>query len=149
MSFLRSGSSSSVPSSKGCSSASASSSSMSCSSFAIWHMACSDNSVSSVSVSLSARTTWFFRFFSGRSSAASSSSSQRDFHLLRHRLCNRNRPFHIHLHISIFFIKTVMFISFGIVEHRRPLPSKIFSKKAGYFSLRQLRQRVRLPAIGL
>ena len=55
--------------------------------------ACSDNSVSSVSVSLSARTTWFFRFFSGRSSADSSSSSQRDFHLLRHRLCNRNRPF--------------------------------------------------------
>lgn len=51
--------------------------------------------------------------------------------------------------VSIFFIKTVMFISFGIVEHRRPLPSKIFSKKAGYFSLRQLRQRVRLPAIGL
>ena len=105
MSFLRSGSSSSVPSSKGCSSASASSSSMSCSSFAIWHMACSDNSVSSVSVSLSARTTWFFRFFSGRSSAASSSSSQRDFHLLRHRLCNRNRPFHIHLHSQYFLHK--------------------------------------------
>lgn len=105
LSFLRSGSSSSVPSSKGCSSASASSSSMSCSSFAIWHMACSDNSVSSVSVSLSARTTWFFRFFSGRSSAASSSSSQRDFHLLRHRLCNRNRPFHIHLHSQYFLHK--------------------------------------------
>ena len=51
--------------------------------------------------------------------------------------------------VSIFFIKTVMFISFGVVEHRRPFPSKIFSKKAGYFSLRQLRQRVRLPAIGL
>ena len=32
--------------------------------------------------------------------------------------------------VSIFFIKTVMFISFGIVEHRRPLPSKIFSKKS-------------------
>lgn len=67
--------------------------------------ACSDNSVSSVSVSLSARTTWFFRFFSGRSSAASSSSSQRDFHLLRHRLCNRNRPFHIHLHSQYFLHK--------------------------------------------
>ena len=30
--------------------------------------------------------------------------------------------------VSIFFIKTVMFISFGIVEHRRHLPSKIFLK---------------------
>ena len=31
-------------------------------------------------------------------------------------------------HLSIFFIKAVMFISFGIVEHRRHLPSKIFLK---------------------